>query len=214
MEISRHTTSQGRTYKVGDKSYPSVTTVLRYTKNSKALDDWRKKVGNSVADFIMNNAATIGSQTHEMIEDYLNGKDPYVPLKSMLSQAHFENLKKYLKNITDIRGIEMQMYSEEFKIAGTADCIAKYKGMLSIIDYKTKRKAQREEWLDDYFVQAAAYAEMYEEKTGELPEKLVVLVSSEDNMSQEVIRYYDEYIDKLAERVRNYNLNNGKIKVY
>ena len=37
------------------------------------------------------------------------------------------------------------------KLAGMSDCIGKYDGELSIIDYKTKRSNQQEEWMTDSF---------------------------------------------------------------
>ena len=47
------------------------------------------------------------------------------------------------------------------KLAGTSDCVATYDGELSIIDYKTKRSNQREEWMTDHFIQGTAYAQMF-----------------------------------------------------
>ena len=203
-QITQHTTSSGRTYQHDGKSYPSITTVLGATRDKSGLQSWRESVGEPVADYIMHNAAETGTETHAMIERYLNNHSPYEPLPSLMAHAHFENLKKYIKNIGTIDGIEKRMVSEEYGVAGTADCIADYKGILSVIDYKTKRRVQDESWLEDYFIQGAAYAEMYHELSGEMPENIVILVSSEDNMSQEVIRHVDDYIPKLEQRISMY----------
>jgi hypothetical protein len=75
--------------------------------------------------------------------------------------AHFNNLIPFLQKINDIHGTELRLYSNKMKLAGTSDCIAKYDGELSIIDYKTKRSNQQEEWMTDHFIQGTAYSEMF-----------------------------------------------------
>ena len=56
------------------KYYPSITYVLSCYPKGKHFQDWLKKVGFS-ADWIVKKAAEEGTQVHEMIEDYLNGKE-------------------------------------------------------------------------------------------------------------------------------------------
>ena len=36
----------------------------------------------------------------------------------------------------------------------------------SIIDFKTSTKERNDEWNESYYIQASAYAEMFEERTG------------------------------------------------
>ena len=202
--LTRIDTPQGRQYKCGDKYYPSITTVLGKTKDVESLEAWRESVGSDVADYIMRSAAEIGTETHNMLEAYLQGRDPYTPLPSLLAQSHFKNLKKYTRKISAIRGLEIKLYSDELGVAGTADCVAHYNGILSIIDYKTKRKTQSIDWLEDYFLQTAAYATMWAEHMAEEVQQTVILVSSEDGMSQEIIRHPYNYMDKLRERIQRY----------
>ena len=54
------------------------------------------------------------------------------------------------------------MYSPRFKVAGRCDLIGEYRGELAIVDYKTTTTMKKREWIDDYFVQCAAYASMFE----------------------------------------------------
>ena len=50
----------------------------------------------------------------------------------------FNKLKPALdENIDEVYGIEMSLFSHRFKLAGRTDCIARWKGKLSIIDFKT-----------------------------------------------------------------------------
>jgi len=87
---------------------------------------------------------------------------------------------------------------------GTSDCIAKYDGKLSVIDYKTKRSNQREEWLTDHFIQATSYGVMFKELTGIKVEQIVILVSSEKNTRMEFMKNPDEYRDLLEQRLDQY----------
>ena len=51
--------------------YPSITTVLS-SRNKKGLMEWRKRVGDEVANHIARTAAARGTKVHHMGEDYLN----------------------------------------------------------------------------------------------------------------------------------------------
>ncbi len=118
---------------------------------------------------------------------------------------HYDNLYKYIKKINNIAGIELILYSKSLNIAGTADCVAEYDGVLSIIDYKTKRSPQRVEWLEDPFIQATAYSVMFEELTGTKVPQIVILVSDEKGGSAEFVKNPENYKEKLLTRIRLYN---------
>ncbi len=90
------------------------------------------------------------------------------------------------------------------KLAGTSDCIANYDGELSIIDYKTKRSNQKEEWMTDHFIQGTAYSEMFKELTGIEIKQVVILVSSEKNSRMEFVKKTDDYKDLLTQRLNQY----------
>ena len=181
--------------------YPSITTMLQKTQSKEkqqSLQNWKEQ--EIAADYITQEAATIGSETHKLIENYLNGEDILEKFR-LLSEAHFTNLLPFVNKINDIHGIELRLYSDKMKLAGTSDCIAKYDGKLSIIDYKTKRSNQREEWLTDHFIQATSYGVMFKELTGIKVEQIVILVSSEKNTRMEFMKNPDEYLDLLEQRI-------------
>jgi genome maintenance exonuclease 1 len=181
--------------------YPSITTMLQKTQTiekQQRLQNWREQ--EIAADYITQEAAVIGSETHKLIENYLNGEE-ILEKSRLLSEAHFNNLLPFVNKINDIHGIELRLYSDKMKLAGTSDCIAKYDGKLSIIDYKTKRSNQREEWLTDHFIQATSYGVMFKELTGIKVEQIVILVSSEKNTRTEFMKNPDDYMDSLQERI-------------
>ena len=134
------------------KYYPSITTVLSI-RNKKGLMEWRKRVGDEVANYVSGKAASRGTKVHHMCEDYLNNMETDFPDKwekhknDFLPWCLFGQLKnKVLDNINDIYGQECGLYSDKYKVAGRVDCIAKYNGVLSIIDFKTSTKERSDSW--------------------------------------------------------------------
>ena len=127
----------------------------------------------------------------------------------LLPLAHFHNLKPYLENISEVVCTEQRMYSDRLRVAGTSDLIAKYNGDLSIIDYKTKRKPQIDEYMYEYYLQTTCYAQMFEEVTGQKINQVVILVSSEKNTRQEFIKPCADYVGPMNERIEKYYLNNS-----
>jgi len=185
------------------KRLRSVTTMINKTKSKedkKKLDDWRKREGQQVADYIMTTSGNIGTQTHALNENYVrmgNNCDNY----SLLAQAHHEKFIPYLNKIDIVYGIEAKLFSYTMALAGTADLIALYDGKLSIIDYKTKRSKQKVEWITDYFLQTTAYAKMWREITGQDIEQLVILVSSEQDTFQEFVSQPSIHLNELEKRL-------------
>ena len=111
-------------------------------EKQQSLQNWKEQ--ETAAQYITEESAMIGTQTHKLIENHLNGVTQTDDVR-LLSVAHFNNLIPFIQKINDIHGTELRLYSNEMKLAGTSDCIAKYDGELSIIDYKTKRSNQQEE---------------------------------------------------------------------
>jgi len=181
----------------------SVTTMLRKTKpkaDKKQLTDWRDRVGNSVAEYIIKTSAIIGTETHRLNENYINMEYDFCNY-SLLSYAHHKNFIPYLNKIKNVFGVEPKLFSKEMGLAGTADLVGEYEGKLSIIDYKTKRSKQRKEWMTEYFIQTTAYAKMWEELTGKPIAQLVILASSEQNTIQEFISEPKNHLNALEQRL-------------
>jgi len=184
--------------------YPSITTMLQKTQSvekQQSLQNWKER--EIASHYITQEAAIVGSETHKLIENYLNGHEESINFR-LLSEAHFTNLLPFVNKINDIHGIELRLYSDKMRLAGTSDCIARYNGKLSIIDYKTKRSNQREEWLTDHFIQASSYGVMFKELTGIKVEQIVILVSSEKNTRMEFIKNPDDYLDLLDQRIKQF----------
>jgi genome maintenance exonuclease 1 len=190
----------------------SITSVTSHF-NKHVFVEWRKKVGDAEANRITKRATTRGTATHELIEKYLLNEE--VVMDNPSTKMLFTQSKKVLQNINNIYALEKSLYSNELGVAGTVDCIAEYNGELSIIDFKTAAKPKPREWIENYFVQAAAYACMFYELTDIPVKKLVILMTCE-NGEVTVYEEYDKmkymkllvkYIEKFVEDKLNGNQN-------
>jgi len=193
--------------------YPSITTVLS-VRNKKGLMEWRKRVGNEVANHIASTAAARGTKVHQMCEDYLNNMefnfpDEWTKHKSnFLPYCLFSQLKSVLCNIDNIYAQEAGLYSDKYKVAGRVDCIAEYNGVPSIIDFKTSTKERKDEYNESYYIQGSAYAEMFGERTGIEISQVVILVVTADGTVQEFVKEKYDYLDALVETVAEWSKQN------
>ena len=186
--------------------YPSVTTVLS-AHNKDAIVAWRKRVGNEEANRISAAATRRGTKIHSIIESYLKNEDR--PIENNLDLNRFISLEPYLENIDNIHVQERPLYSDHLRLAGTVDCIAEYDGRLSVIDFKTASKAKKKEWIHSYFMQCAAYAIMYEERTKRPITNLVVMISVEDDAPQIFFEKRDNWVKDLLYYRDLYEQNNS-----
>ena len=186
--------------------YPSITTVLSQTSDMSGLDVWRERIGAEAAEQIMKDAQIHGTMTHKLCEDYLNNKEPDGDFLD-IPRNHFEKLKPYLHKMNNIHGIELPLYSDEFKIAGTCDCIAEYNGDLSIIDFKTSRSRLMEHYdkVQKYFMQATAYSLMWKERTGTDIDQIVIIGSEETGDIAEFIKIPIDFKEVLIEKIEEFH---------
>jgi len=203
-----------RFYDIDGKAYPSITTVLGIQKKEQ-LQDWRNKIGEDVANWEMGRAARRGKATHLLIEQYIKGLTPSE--RGVLPLGLFRLIKPYVDQIDNIHCLETIMYSKKLTIAGQVDCIAEYNGKLSVIDFKTANKERQESWIENYFMQTTAYAQMYEEIFGKKIEQIVILLASEDGSTQSFIKETKDYMTPLMKSIDDFykyyeNLNKDKIK--
>lgn len=186
------------------KMYPSITTVLSERKK-EGLMEWRKRVGDDVANYIARTAAQRGTKVHQMCEDFINNKE--VTREPFLAAALFGQLEKVITvKVDNVHAQECGLYSDKYMVAGRVDCIAEYNGELSIIDFKTSRSERNDDWNESYYIQASAYAEMFEERTGLPINQIVILVVTEDGVVQEFIKDKSDYLPLLVESIDNFTM--------
>jgi len=182
-------------------AYPSITTILS-SQDKPGLKKWREDVGEKEAKRISRESMRIGTAVHQMCEFYLSNYIIKLKNEDKKIVDTFNRIRFLLGNINNIVGNEIALYSDVLRIAGTADCIAEYNGVLSIIDFKTSRKPKREEWIDDYYMQTFAYKLMFEEMTGIEIKQVVILIACVDQFDVQVFKKpasdSDKYLTKLV----------------
>tara|TARA_B100000925_G_scaffold264197_1_gene222586 strand:+ start:298 stop:936 length:639 start_codon:yes stop_codon:yes gene_type:complete len=197
-DLVAETTDTGRTYKCPDgSSFNSVTTVLKVLSED-AIQAWRRRVGEDVANKIGVRAANRGTAVHSIIERYLDNNLEYDKdvMPDVLST--FKDVQPILdESISEILGLEAPLYSKHLKLAGRVDCVGVFNDKLSIIDFKTSRKLKKKEWIHNYFAQASAYAIMFEERTGIPVPQLVILIAVDNEKPQVFIEKRDDWTDLL-----------------
>ena len=206
-----HPESGKRVYKTpnGDM-YQSVTTFLSLLPN-KALENWKKRVGKVESERVSKAATSRGSSLHSYIENYLLNEE--IPFDNLLQKRLFQQTKKTLDAIDNIRLIEQPLYSDRLKLAGTPDCIGEYNKIFSIIDFKTSTRIKQEDWILSYYCQTAAYAIMFEELYGTRPEQSVIIIAVEElNFPQVYIKDMDECVYLLKDYARKLNSYRSGVK--
>jgi hypothetical protein len=205
-EIHTETINGKRFYVTPEgKKYPSITTVLS-GRSKEGINRWRKSVGDDVANQIMRTAAKRGTAVHQLVEDYLNNEE--LSNQDVLPLALFSILKPELDDINNIALQEGGLYSDKWGIAGRVDCIAEYKGKLSVIDFKTSTKEKKEEWVENYFIQGSAYCEMYEERFNQEINQVVILIVTECGAVQSFIKDKKDYLPLLKPAIEEFNKDN------
>ena len=186
--------------------YPSITTVLS-SQDKPGIDKWKKSVGEKEAKRISKESMRIGTAVHQMAEFYLSNYIIKLKNEEKKIVDTFNRLRFLLGNINNIVGVEIPLFSDLLRVAGTTDCIAEYNGELSVIDFKTSRKPKKEEWIDDYYMQTFAYKLMFEEMTGIEIKQIVILVACVDSFDVQVFKKpakdADEWLEKLVKIMKD-----------
>ena len=189
---SRATVDGIRRYLLGEEKLPSVTSILDVTKSEEdkaALANWRERTGYKEAEAITKAASSRGSQMHNYLESYLLGRenlsffDDNEQYKLMAKEIIDHGLKNRLE---EIWGVECTLYYPD-KYAGTADCVGVYEGRETIIDFKQSNKPKKDEWIDDYYLQSAAYSLAHNKVHGSNITQVAILLCTKDNIFQRFI---------------------------
>ena len=177
-----------RYYTIDGVNMPSVTSILgSIPERKQKIEAWRNAVGEKMANYISVSATNRGKSTHKLIENHLNNEDDKnVGVTAVTALGLFRIIKPYLARVDNIHCLEEYLYSKELGVAGQVDCIAEYKGKLSVVDFKTSTKRRDADYNYGNFLQCSAYAKMFEEMYPEKKiEQTVILAACEDGFVQE-----------------------------
>ena len=202
-ELNTETIDGKRFYVTPKGKLPSITTVLSILSRD-AIKAWRERVGEKEANKISTKASRRGTSVHAMCEDFINNDfdaKKYLPN----DRETFNSIKPILEeHLDNVYAQEVPLWSEYLGVAGRVDCIAEWDGKLSVIDFKTSRKLKKKEYISNYFQQCAAYAVMWEERTGIPINKIVVVIAVDGEQPQVFEERRDNYIYECVETIARY----------
>jgi hypothetical protein len=193
-----------RFYSTPDGEFPSVTTVVGFQKQ-KFFAEWRRKNPEE-----SKRVTSRGTKFHSLIEKYIMNEPLDLDAENSNLKALFLLLKPEIDKIDNIVALESPLWSKILGLAGRTDCIAEYDGKLSIIDFKASTKEKREQDIDNYFMQATAYALMYQERTGVVIDNFAILVACEDGLRQVFQDKPIKYVRRLKEAIVKYGNSNSQ----
>lgn len=182
----------------GHTKLKSVTTIISEKSDKTALFEWKKRVGEAEANKISAQAARRGTSIHGIAERYILNEENIYKNEMPVNVESFKPIKEILdKHIDNIFGVELPLYNKTLGCAGRTDLIAEYDGVLSIIDFKTSRKLKKEEWIENYFIQATIYAMMFEwiYKIS-VPRIVIIITVDNEKTPQTFVMERSKYVDR------------------
>ena len=206
-----------RHYDVNQETLPSVTTILQETQKeekTRSLAEWKKRVGESVANRQKEEAARRGTALHKFLEFYL--RDEKILDMTDEGQAASGMAKIIIdqgfKDLSEVWGSEATLFYPGL-YAGQTDLCGIYQNRESVIDFKQTNKPKRKEWIEDYYLQLAAYAMAHDVIYKTCIEQGVILMCSKDGFFQRFIvngKNFTRMKHEFLRRIDQFYLKCGK----
>jgi len=155
-----------RTYETPIGKLPSVTTILRATEEEKDKDRLRKwqhkqdkihgvEQANNNSDDRLNR----GKEIHAAIENlHKFNVEPAEWIHEGNAQR-WKHLQPFLKSIKIMECERFIWHNSGY--AGTADLVAIMDDQPTLLDWKTSDRIKKRQWIDEAFIQTAAYAKAW-----------------------------------------------------
>ena len=207
VHASRSTNHGSRTYDISGTKLPSVTTILSRTKDQSYLEKWKAKVGHEKAEQIKNLSSTRGTAMHKFLEKYISGigYDDLTELGQQAKPMAQKIIDTGLAPITNYYGSEVTLYYPGL-YAGSTDLVCEYEGKDTIVDFKQSNRPKREEWVEDYYLQIAAYAMAHDCVQHSNIEQGIIMVCTPDLYYQEfkfdgekMRKYRHQFLKRLSQ---------------
>jgi len=182
-----------RLYDVNGTRLPSVTTILGRTKDQQFLKEWKEKVGETEAERIKNLSSRRGTAMHKFLEHYIlgTGYDDLTGLGQTAKAMAQKVIEIGLAPVEEYYGSEVTLYYPGL-YAGSTDLVCVHNGKDTVVDFKQSNRPKKEEWIEDYFMQIAAYCMAHDYVHNSNIEQGVIMVCTPD-------LYYQEFVVNGAE---------------
>ena len=193
VDASRIEDQGTRLYDVNGTRLPSVTTILGRTKDQQFLKDWKAKVGEVEADRIKNLSSKRGTSMHKFLEHYIlgSGYDDLTGLGQEAKSMAEKVIEIGLAPVEEYYGSEVTLYYPGL-YAGSTDLVCLHNSRETVVDFKQANRPKKKEWIEDYYLQIAAYAMAHDYVHQSNIEQGVIMVCTPD-------LYYQEFVVSGAE---------------
>ena len=193
VDATRHEDHGTRLYDVNGSRLPSVTTILGATKNQEFLKEWKAKVGEQEAERIKNLSSKRGTSMHKFLEHYVlgTGYDDLTGLGQEAKSMAEKVIEIGLAPVEEYYGSEVTLYYPGL-YAGSTDLVCLHNGMETVVDFKQANRPKKKEWIEDYYLQIAAYAMAHDYVHDSRIQQGVIMVCTPD-------LYYQEFVVSGAE---------------
>ena len=195
----------GRLYDVAGYRLPSVTSILSRTKDQGFLKEWKAKVGEQEAERIKNLSSVRGTAMHKYLESYIQeiGYEDLTDTGKQAKSMSDKIIEIGLAPVDEYYGSEVTMYYPGL-YAGQTDLVCMHNGEDAIVDFKQSNRPKKKEWIEDYYLQIAAYAMAHDYVHKSKINKGVIMVCTPDLYYQEFVltgaelrQYKHEFLKRL-----------------
>ena len=178
--------SGNRVYDFNGSRLPSVTTVLGQTKNQQFLKDWKDRVGKEEAERIKNLSSRRGTAMHKFLENHITGVgyDDLTPIGCEAKPMAEKIIEKGFESVEEYYGSEVMLHYPGL-FAGSTDLICLHDGLETVVDFKQSNRPKKKEWIEDYYIQVAAYAMAHDEVYRSTIRQAVIMICTPDLYYQE-----------------------------
>ncbi len=192
ITATSYTDHGSRTYDVKGVRLPSVTTILAKTKDQSYIKRWKEKVGHEEAERIKNHSSKRGTSMHKFLEKYIEGfgYQDLTPIGREAAPMAQKIIEIGLTPVTEYYGSEITLYYPGL-YAGSTDLVCMHNDMETIIDFKQANRPKNPEWIEDYYLQIAAYCMAHDAVYGSNIRQGIIMVCTPDLYFQE-FRYKDD----------------------
>ena len=175
-----------RIYDIIGTRLPSVTSILSATKNQQFLKDWKAKVGEQEAERIKNLSSRRGTAMHKFLEHHIlgTGYDDLTRIGQEAKPMAQNIIEEGLLPVEEWYGSEVTLHYPGL-YAGSTDLVCNHNGLETIVDFKQANRPKKEEWIQDYYLQIAAYAMAHDYVYKSKIEQGVIMICTPDLYYQE-----------------------------
>ena len=146
---------------------------------------------------------------HKFLESHVTGVgyDDLTELGCQAKPMAQKIIEIGLTPVEEVYGSEVMLHYPGL-YAGSTDLVCMHNGMETIVDFKQSNRPKKEEWIEDYYLQIAAYAMAHDAYYGSEIRQGVIMICTPDLYYQE-FKITDQGLrtakHKFLKRLDHYN---------